>query len=55
LGENITAETQWFCVQNWWDEKLSSCAAPQEHLPDESFNSRGQPLQPNTREGEENR
>ncbi|GMH54638.1 hypothetical protein TrRE_jg11379, partial [Triparma retinervis] len=55
IGENGNTESEWYCVQNWWDEKLSSCAAPQEHLPDESFNTRGQPLQPNTKEGEENR
>ncbi|GMI44887.1 hypothetical protein TrCOL_g3152 [Triparma columacea] len=55
LGENGSTASQWYCVQNWWDEKLSSCAAPQEHLPDESFNNKGQPLQPNTKEGEENR
>ncbi|GMH95480.1 hypothetical protein TrVE_jg9151 [Triparma verrucosa] len=32
---------KWYCVQNWWDEKLSSCAAPQECLPDEVFSSKG--------------
>lgn len=25
--------TEWFCVQNTWDEKMASCAAPQENLP----------------------
>ncbi len=24
---------EWFCVQNTWDEKMASCAAPQENLP----------------------
>jgi len=24
---------EWFCVMNTWDEKLASCAAPQEHIP----------------------
>ncbi|GMH78670.1 hypothetical protein TrST_g5093 [Triparma strigata] len=32
---------KWYCVQNWWDEKLSSCTAPQECLPDEVFSSKG--------------
>ena len=26
-----------FFPQNWWDEKLASCAAPQEHLPDDFY------------------
>lgn len=24
---------EWFCVMNTWDEKMASCAAPQENLP----------------------
>jgi hypothetical protein len=24
---------EWYCVQNTWDEKMASCAAPQENLP----------------------
>mmetsp|Transcript_1230 Transcript_1230/g.1578 ORF Transcript_1230/g.1578 Transcript_1230/m.1578 type:complete len:152 (+) Transcript_1230:1093-1548(+) len=24
---------EWYCVQNTWDEKIASCAAPQENLP----------------------
>lgn len=26
-------EGEWFCVMNTWDEKMASCAAPQENLP----------------------
>lgn len=25
--------TEWYCVMNTWDEKMASCAAPQENLP----------------------
>jgi len=28
-----TADGEWFCVMNTWDEKTASCAAPQENLP----------------------
>jgi len=28
-----TQDGEWYCVMNNWDEKLSSCAAPQENLP----------------------
>jgi len=31
----LSRDNQWFCVQNWLDEKNASCAAPQERLPDE--------------------
>ena len=24
---------EWYCVLNTWDEKMASCAAPQENLP----------------------
>ena len=24
---------EWYCVMNTWDEKMASCAAPQENLP----------------------
>ncbi|GAX19472.1 hypothetical protein FisN_19Hh047 [Fistulifera solaris] len=26
-------EGEWYCVMNTWDEKMASCAAPQENLP----------------------
>jgi hypothetical protein len=28
-----TADGEWYCVMNTWDEKTASCAAPQENLP----------------------
>lgn len=28
-----TSDGEWYCVQNTWDEKMASCAAPQENLP----------------------
>lgn len=28
-----TANGEWYCVMNNWDEKVASCAAPQENLP----------------------
>lgn len=28
-----THDGEWYCVQNVWDEKMASCAAPQENLP----------------------
>jgi hypothetical protein len=28
-----TTDGEWYCVMNTWDEKMASCAAPQENLP----------------------
>ncbi|CAB9502464.1 CW-type zinc finger protein 4 [Seminavis robusta] len=28
-----TRDGEWYCVMNTWDEKMASCAAPQENLP----------------------
>ena len=28
-----TVDGEWYCVMNTWDEKMASCAAPQENLP----------------------
>jgi hypothetical protein len=28
-----TVNGEWYCVMNTWDEKMASCAAPQENLP----------------------
>lgn len=28
-----TTNGEWYCVMNTWDEKIASCAAPQENLP----------------------
>lgn len=28
-----TTDGEWYCVMNNWDEKMASCAAPQENLP----------------------
>lgn len=28
-----TTNGEWYCVMNNWDEKVASCAAPQENLP----------------------
>lgn len=28
-----TQDGEWYCVMNTWDEKVASCAAPQENLP----------------------
>mmetsp|Transcript_10337 Transcript_10337/g.29473 ORF Transcript_10337/g.29473 Transcript_10337/m.29473 type:complete len:416 (+) Transcript_10337:192-1439(+) len=28
-----TNDGEWYCVMNTWDEKIASCAAPQENLP----------------------
>merc|ERR1711937_24553 len=28
-----TPDGEWYCVMNTWDEKMASCAAPQENLP----------------------
>lgn len=28
-----TTDGEWYCVMNTWDEKVASCAAPQENLP----------------------
>ena len=28
-----TLNKEWYCVMNTWDEKMASCAAPQENLP----------------------
>jgi len=28
-----TTDGVWYCVMNTWDEKIASCAAPQENLP----------------------
>ena len=28
-----TSDGEWYCVMNMWDEKMASCAAPQENLP----------------------
>jgi hypothetical protein len=28
-----TADGEWYCVMNTWDEKMASCGAPQENLP----------------------
>lgn len=28
-----TTNGEWYCVMNTWDEKMASCAAPQENLP----------------------
>jgi len=28
-----TSDGEWYCVMNTWDEKMASCAAPQENVP----------------------
>ena len=30
---SVCKDGEWYCVQNTWDEKMASCAAPQENLP----------------------
>ena len=41
LPRCIEPNKPWYCVNNWWDEKVASCAAPQERLPDECLGGRG--------------
>ena len=31
--DRVAATKEWYCVMNTWDEKMASCAAPQENLP----------------------
>jgi CW-type Zinc Finger len=31
--DRCTTDGEWYCVMNNWDEKMASCAAPQENLP----------------------
>ena len=33
VASSSSGKKEWYCVMNTWDEKIASCAAPQENLP----------------------